>query len=100
MSVTHSTGGSKTVKTRLFGVLALVGLVGVLSTTSFAAGQGQTQTKKGITIGVSLAGYSTDFWSSYVAFEKAAATKYGVSLIGPISSDGDAGKQATQIRTL
>jgi ABC-type sugar transport system substrate-binding protein len=84
----------------LFGVLAILGLVGVLSTTSFAAGQGHTQTKKGITIGVSLAGYSTDFWSSYVAFEKAAATKNGVSLVGPISADGDAGKQATQIKTL
>ena len=87
-------------KTRLFGVLALVGLVGVLSTTSFAAGQGHTQTKKTITIGVSLAGYSTDFWSSYVAFEKAAAAKNGVSLVGPISADGDAGKQATQIKSL
>ena len=51
-------------------------------------------------IGVSLAGYSTDFWSSYVAFEKAAAAKNGVSLVGPISADGDAGKQATQIKTL
>ena len=87
-------------KTRLFGVLAIVGLVGVLSTTSFAAGQGHTQTKKTITIGVSLAGYSTDFWSSYVAFEKAAAAKNGVSLVGPISADGDAGKQATQIKSL
>ncbi len=87
-------------KTRLFGVLALVGLVGVLTTTSFAAGQGHTQAKKGITIGVSLAGYSTDFWSSYVAFEKTAAAKDGVSLVGPISADGDAGKQATQIKTL
>src|SRR5262249_3664407 len=38
--------------------------------------------------------------SSYVAFEKAAATKYGVSLVGPISANGDAGKQATQIRQL
>ena len=87
-------------KTRLFGVLAIVGLVGVLSTTSFAAGQGHAQTKKGITIGVSLAGYSTDFWSSYVAFEKAAAAKNGVTLVGPISANGDAGKQATQIKTL
>jgi ABC-type sugar transport system substrate-binding protein len=84
----------------LFGLLAIVGLVGVLSTTSFAADQGQAQTKKGITIGVSLAGYSTDFWSSYVAFEKAAAVKNGVTLVGPISADGDAGKQATQIKTL
>jgi ABC-type sugar transport system substrate-binding protein len=84
----------------LFGVLAILGLVGVLSTTSFAAGQGHTQTKKNITIGVSLAGYSTDFWSSYVAFEKAAAAKNGVTLVGPISANGDAGKQATQIKTL
>ena len=87
-------------KTRLFGVLAIVGLVGVLSTTSFAAGQGHTQASKTIKVGVSLAGYSTDFWSSYVAFEKAAAGKYKVSLVGPISADGDAGKQATQIKTL
>jgi ABC-type sugar transport system substrate-binding protein len=84
-------------KFRLFGVLAIVGCVGVLGTAALAA---QAQQTKTITVGVSLAGYSTDFWSSYVAFEKAAATKYGVKLVGPISSDGDAGKQATQIRTL
>src|SRR5262249_61260786 len=64
-----------------------------------ASGGVHTQ-KASIKIGVSLAGYSTDFWSSYVAFEKAAGAKYGVSLVGPISSNGDAGKQATQIRTL
>src|SRR5436305_15308084 len=64
-----------------------------------ASGGVHTQ-KASIKIGISLAGYSTDFWSSYVAFEKAAAKKYGVSLVGPISSNGDAGKQATQIRTL
>ena len=87
-------------KTRLFGVLAIVGLVGVLAATSFAAGQGHTQASKTIKVGVSLAGYSTDFWSSYVAFEKAAAGRYKVSLVGPISADGDAGKQATQIKTL
>jgi ABC-type sugar transport system substrate-binding protein len=85
------------VKTRLFGVLAILALVGVLSTTSFAA---HTQTKKTITIGVSLAGYSTDFWSSYVAFEKAAATKDGVKLVGPISANADAGAQATQIKNM
>jgi ABC-type sugar transport system substrate-binding protein len=84
----------------LFGVLAILALVGVLSTTSFAAGHGHTQTGKTIKVGVSLAGYSTDFWSSYVAFERAAAGKYKVSLVGPISADGDAGKQATQIKTL
>jgi simple sugar transport system substrate-binding protein/ribose transport system substrate-binding protein len=88
------------VKNRLFGVLALIGLAGVLTTTALAAGQGHASKGGTITVGVSLAGYSTDFWSSYVAFEKQAATKYGVKLVGPISSDGDAAKQATQIRTL
>ena len=87
-------------KIRLFGVLALAGLAGVLTTAAFAAGQGHAQESKTVTIGVSLAGYSTDFWSSYVAFEKQAGTKYGVKLVGPISSDGDAAKQATQIKTL
>ena len=84
-------------KIRVFGALALIGLAGVLA--PLASG-GHVQHQATVKIGVSLAGYSTDFWSSYVAFEKAAAQKYGVSLVGPISSDGDAGKQATQIRTL
>jgi ABC-type sugar transport system substrate-binding protein len=87
------------VKTRLIGGIALVALAGVLATAALAAG-GHAKKTASLKIGVSLAGYSTDFWSSYVAFEKQAATKYGVSLVGPISSNGDAGKQATQIRTL
>jgi ribose transport system substrate-binding protein len=87
-------------KSRVIGALALFGLAGVLVTAAFARSDGHAQHAASIKIGVSLAGYSTDFWSSYVAFEKAAATKYGVSLVGPISSNGDAGKQATQIRTL
>ena len=86
-------------KSRVIGALVIV-LAGVLATAAFAGGSGHEQKTGSIKIGVSLAGYSTDFWSSYVAFEKTAATKYGVSLIGPISSNGDAGKQATQIRTL
>jgi ribose transport system substrate-binding protein len=89
----------ETVKLRVLSALALVGLVGALAVTMSASGGVHTQ-KASIKIGVSLAGYSTDFWSSYVAFEKAAGAKYGVSLVGPISSNGDAGKQATQIRTL
>jgi ribose transport system substrate-binding protein len=87
-------------KSRVIGAVAIAALVGVLATAALASGSGHAQKAGSIKIGVSLAGYSTDFWSSYVAFEKAAATKYGVSLVGPISSDGDAGKQATQIRTL
>ena len=87
-------------KTRLIGGIALVALAGVLASAALAAGGGHAKKTASLKIGVSLAGYSTDFWSSYVAFEKAAGTKYGVSLVGPISSNGDAGKQATQIRTL
>jgi ribose transport system substrate-binding protein len=87
--------------TRVFaGLVALVLLIGALATSAFASSGSQKRVTASYKIGVSLAGYSTDFWSSYVAFEKAAATKNGVSLIGPISSDGDAAKQATQIRTL
>ena len=86
-------------KIRSFGALALIGLAALLMLARMA-GARHSQRGASIKIGVSLAGYSTDFWSSYVAFEKAAARKYGVSLVGPISSDGDAGKQATQIRTL
>lgn len=85
---------------RVFRWLSAAALAGVLAAVSVAAGSAGTHKAGAIKIGVSLAGYSTDFWSSYVAFEKAAATKDGVSLVGPISSDGDAGKQATQIRTL
>jgi ribose transport system substrate-binding protein len=88
------------VKIRVVRSLLVVGLAGVLTTAALAAGGSLGQKAASIKVGVSLAGYSTDFWSSYVAFEKAAGTKYGVSLVGPISSNGDAGKQATQIRTL
>jgi simple sugar transport system substrate-binding protein/ribose transport system substrate-binding protein len=87
-------------KARLIGAAALVALAGALAAAAFAGGSGHAQKAGTIKIGISLAGYSTDFWSSYVAFEKAAGKQYGVTLVGPISSNGDAGKQATQIRTL
>lgn len=89
--------GRSTVKTRLIGALLAIALVGVLATGALG---GQAKKAATIKVGVSLAGYSTDFWSSYVAFEKAAGKKYGVTLVGPISANGDAGKQATQIRAL
>ncbi len=87
-------------KIRVIAGLTAIALVGVLATAAFGSSRSQAHKTAGIKIGVSLAGYSTDFWSAYVAFEKAAAKKYGVSLVGPISSNGDAGKQATQIRQL
>src|SRR5437667_7579265 len=85
-------------KFRLAGVILALALVG--ASAALASTKGPAKSAADIKVGVSLAGYSTDFWSSYVAFEKAAAKKYGVSLVGPISANGDAGKQATQIRTL
>jgi ABC-type sugar transport system substrate-binding protein len=81
----RSNARRNTVKARLYGGLLLVGLAGVLATAALAAGNGHAKKSAGIKIGISLAGYSTDFWSSYVAFEKAAGTKYGFSLVGPIS---------------
>jgi ribose transport system substrate-binding protein len=85
---------------RVIGGLVFIGLVGLLSTSASGGVKSSSHKTAAIKIGVSLAGYSTDFWSSYVAFESAAAKKDGVSLVGPISANGDAGKQATQIRTL
>jgi ribose transport system substrate-binding protein len=87
--------------TRVVVGLAMLGLlVTALASSALASSSSHRRAAASYTIGVSLAGYSTDFWSSYVSFEKAAATKDGVSLVGPISANGDAGKQATQIRTL
>jgi ribose transport system substrate-binding protein len=85
---------------RLIGALVVLGLVGALATAALAATGGHAQKSAGIRIGVSLAGYSTDFWSSYVAYEKQYAKQYGVTLVGPVPANGDAAKQATQIRTL
>ncbi len=87
--------------TRLFAGLVATALLGTaLAASALGSSRAHARASASYKIGVSLAGYSTDFWSSYVAFEKQAGAKYGVTLVGPISSDGDAAKQATQIRTL
>jgi len=88
------------VKARLTAALLALGLVGVLAAGAYGRTTAHTKGAASIKVGVSLAGYSTDFWSSYVAFEKQAAKDYNVSLVGPISANGDAGKQATQIKNL
>jgi ribose transport system substrate-binding protein len=88
------------VKARLIGALLAVGLAGALATAAFATTGGHARKSVGIKIGVSLAGYSTDFWSSYVAYEKQFAKQYGVTLVGPVSANGDAAKQATDVKTL
>jgi ribose transport system substrate-binding protein len=88
------------VKARLTSAVLALGLAGVLAAAAVAATTAPARKAASIKVGVSLAGYSTDFWSSYVAFEKQAAKTYNVSLVGPISANGDAGKQATQIKNL
>ena len=87
-------------KARLIGALLALGLAGALATAALAATGGHARKSAGIKIGVSLAGYSTDFWSSYVAYESQFAKQYGASLVGPVPANGDAAKQATQVRTL
>ncbi len=87
-------------RTRVIGGLLVLGLAGALVTAAFATTGGHAKKSVGLKIGVSLAGYSTDFWSSYVAYESQFAKQYGVSLVGPVPANGDAAKQATQIRTL
>jgi hypothetical protein len=59
-----------TVKTRLTGGLVPLAVGAVLTTAALAASTTRSAKKASLKIGVSLAGYSTDFWSSYVAYEK------------------------------
>jgi ribose transport system substrate-binding protein len=86
-------------KLRAAGALVVLALVGATS-AALAATDGHAKKAESFKLGVSLAGYSTDFWSSYVSYEKTFAKQYEASLIGPVPANGDAGKQATQIRTL
>lgn len=51
-------------------------------------------------VGVSLAGYSTDFWAAYVQYEATYAKQLGLTLNGPVSANGDAATQAAQIQTM
>jgi ribose transport system substrate-binding protein len=88
------------VKARVIGAVLVLGLAGALAAAAFATTGGHAKKASGFRLGVSLAGYSTDFWSSYVSYEKTYAKQYGATLVGPVPANGDAAKQATQIRTL
>jgi ribose transport system substrate-binding protein len=57
-------------------------------------------TPKKFVVGVSLAGYSTDFWAAYVQYEATDAKQLGLTLDGPISANGDAATQSSQIQTM
>jgi ribose transport system substrate-binding protein len=70
------------------------------STSSPAAGSTAAAASKKMVVGVSLAGYSTDFWAAYVQYEAAYAKQLGLTLDGPISANGDAATQASQIQSM
>ncbi|MEV0841448.1 sugar ABC transporter substrate-binding protein [Actinocatenispora sera] len=58
---------------------------------------GKTETFK---LGVSLALNNTDFWTSYIGYQKQYAKQYHAKLIGPLVNNNDSGKQISDIRTL
>ena len=87
-------------KGRVAAALLLVALVAVAASAALGSTTHAKRTSSGFKLGVSLAGYSTDFWSSYVSYEKQYAKQYGASPIGPVAANGDAAKQATDVRTL
>jgi hypothetical protein len=55
-------------KLRAAGALVVLALVGATS-AALAATDGHAKKAESFKLGVSLAGYSTDFWSSYVSYE-------------------------------
>ncbi len=81
----------------LFGLAVLTGCS---STSSSATSTAGTAANKKMVVGVSLAGYSTDFWAAYVKYEAADAKQLGLTLVGPVSANGDAATQASQIQTM
>jgi ribose transport system substrate-binding protein len=86
-------------------LLGLSVLAGCSSGGNSSANGGGTPTAtnagaKKMVVGVSLAGYSTDFWAAYVQYEATYAKKLGLTLDGPVSANGNAATQATQIQTM
>ena len=88
-------------KTRLIGGLALIGLAGVLADDRALAAAAGTRRRRRASRSASRSPATARTSGARTSrSRRPPATKYGVSLVGPISSNGDAGKQATQIRTL
>lgn len=83
-------------------VLATMVLAGCSSTNKAASGGGSAKLKTDapFKLGVSLTLNNTDFWTSYISYEKKFAHQYKAQLLGPVVAAGDAGKQITDIHTL
>lgn len=67
------------------------------SSDTTAAKLGANETFK---LGVSLTFNNTDFWTSYISYQKRFADRYHAKLIGPLVANNDSGKQVGDIRTL
>lgn len=80
--------------------VAILALAGCSSTSQTTAKKGNLSPSSSFKLGVSLTLNNTDFWTSYISYEKQYAKQYNAQLIGPVVSNGDAGKQITDIRTL
>jgi len=99
--------GVRLVYRRLVTALTAAGLLALAacssggnSTAGSGSTAGSTTSTKKMVVGVSLAGYSTDFWAAYVKYEAQYAKQLGLTLNGPISANGDAATQASQIQTM
>lgn len=101
------TGGTTGRRSRRVASLGLAALTTAVlaacsSTSTSTATSASTQLKPDapFKLGVSLTLNNTDFWTSYISYEKKFADQYKAQLIGPVVANGDAGKQLTDIRTL
>jgi simple sugar transport system substrate-binding protein/ribose transport system substrate-binding protein len=83
-------------------VLTAAGLAACSSTNTSTSPSvaGKLKPDAPFKLGVSLTLNNTDFWTSYISYEKKFADQYKATLIGPVVANGDAGKQLTDIRTL
>jgi ribose transport system substrate-binding protein len=84
----------------LLGMAVLAGCGSSTSSGSTSGASASTAADKKMVVGVSLAGYSTDFWAAYVKYEATYAKRLGLTLNGPISANGDAATQSAQIQTM
>lgn len=101
-------GTDRAVRRRLIGLAAVAALVmgpvAACSESGPGSPSGGSGTKLGKTetfkLGVSLALNNTDFWTSYIGYQKQYAKQQHAKLIGPLVNNNDSGKQITDIHTL
>jgi ribose transport system substrate-binding protein len=87
------------VKRRVGLIVGVIGVASVLMTSVIGGAAASAKSSGKIKVCVSLAGYSTGFWAAYVQYEAKFAKQDGLTLVGPVSANGDAATQASQIQT-